>query len=114
MRFDMICGQDHVRHRSEDMVQRHYQAQPPVAVRGSENSPGGVFPNDGQVQRTRRTITDATVKRFHHHDQPRTHLAEVMAAYDLARRLKTLASHGPSTDGGPRLALTPCEYICKI
>src|SRR5690606_29644796 len=41
---------------------------------------------------------------FHYetHDQLRTHLADFMAAYNFARRLKTL--------GG----LTPYEYICKI
>ena len=51
-----------------------------------------------------RTIKDATVKRFHYdcHDPLRTHLADFMAAYNFARRLKTL--------GG----LTPYEYICKI
>ena len=51
-----------------------------------------------------RTIKDATVKRFHYddHDQLRTHLTDFMAAYNFARRLKTL--------GG----LTPYEYICKI
>jgi len=43
-------------------------------------------------------------KRFHYetHDQLRTHLADFLAAYNFARRLKTL--------GG----LTPYEYICKI
>lgn len=51
-----------------------------------------------------RTIKDATVKRFHYdsHDQLRTHLADFMAAYNFARRLKTLGD------------LTPYEYICKI
>jgi transposase InsO family protein len=51
-----------------------------------------------------RTIKEATVKRFHYdsHDQLRTHLADFLAAYNFARRLKTL--------GG----LTPYEYICKI
>ena len=51
-----------------------------------------------------RTIKDATVKRFHYdsHDQLRAHLTDFMAAYNFARRLKTL--------GG----LTPYEYICKI
>lgn len=51
-----------------------------------------------------RTIKGATVKRFHYHDhnQLRTHLAEFMAAYNCARRLKIL--------GG----FTPYEYICKI
>lgn len=57
-----------------------------------------------QVERMNRTIKDATVKCFHYddHDQLRTHLADFMAAYNFARRLKTL--------GG----LTPYEYICKI
>ena len=57
-----------------------------------------------QVERMNRTIKDATVKRFHYddHDQLRTHLSDFMAAYNFARRLKTL--------GG----LTPYEYICKI
>ena len=51
-----------------------------------------------------RTIKDATVKRFHYdsHDQLRTHLADFLAAYNFARRLKTLNG------------LTPYEYICKI
>ena len=51
-----------------------------------------------------RTIKEATVKRFHYenHDQLRTHLADFMAAYNFARRLKTLSG------------LTPYEYICKI
>ena len=59
---------------------------------------------NGQVERMNRTIKDATVKRFHYddHSQLRTHLADFMAAYNFARRLKTL--------GG----LTPYEYICKI
>jgi transposase-like protein len=59
---------------------------------------------NGQVERMNRTIKDATVKRFHYddHNQLRAHLADFMAAYNFARRLKTL--------GG----LTPYEYICKI
>ena len=54
--------------------------------------------------RTDRTIKDATVKRFHcdSHDQLRTHLADFLAAYNFARRLKTLNG------------LTPYEYTCKI
>jgi transposase InsO family protein len=56
------------------------------------------------VERMNRTIKDATVKRFHYdsHDQLRAHLRDFLAAYNFARRLKTL--------GG----LTPYEYICKI
>ncbi len=44
------------------------------------------------------------MKRFHYenHNPPRTHLADFLAAYDFARRLKTLNG------------LTPYEYICKI
>lgn len=59
---------------------------------------------NGQVERMNRTIKEATVKRFHYdsHNQLRTHLGDFMAAYNFARRLKTL--------GG----LTPYEYICKI
>jgi hypothetical protein len=51
-----------------------------------------------------RTIKEATVKRFHcvNHDELRTHLSDVMAAYNFARRLKTLNGR------------TPCGYICKI
>ena len=51
-----------------------------------------------------RTIKQATVKRFHceSHDQLRTHLTDFLAAYNFARRLKTLNG------------LTPYVYICKI
>lgn len=39
-----------------------------------------------------RTIKDATVKGYHFdgHEQLRTHLADFMAAYNFAGRLKTL------------------------
>lgn len=48
-----------------------------------------------------RTIKDVTVKRYHcdSHDHLRTHLTDFMAAYNFARRLKTLNG------------LTPYEYI---
>ncbi len=51
-----------------------------------------------------RTIKDATIKRFLYdsHDQLRTHLADNMAAYNFARRLKTLSG------------LIPYEYIVRI
>lgn len=50
-----------------------------------------------------RTIKEATVKRFHYetHDQLRQHLADFVAAYNFARRLKTLRG------------LTPYEFICQ-
>ena len=61
---------------------------------------------EGEAERRmiRWIILPLSVKRFHYddHDQFRTHLADFMAAYNSARRLKTL--------GG----LTPYEYICKI
>ena len=83
MRFDMICEANGIEHRL--------------------TKPNHPWTN-GQVERMNRTIKDATVKRFHYdnHDQLRAHLADFMAAYNFARRLKTL--------GG----LTPYEYICKI
>lgn len=51
-----------------------------------------------------RTIKDATVKRFHYesHAQLRTHIADFIAAYNFARRLKTLNG------------LTPNECVCKV
>jgi transposase InsO family protein len=58
---------------------------------------------NGQVERMNRTIKEATVQRYHYenHAQLRTHLADFVAAYNFARRLKTL--------GG----LTAYEFICK-
>ena len=58
---------------------------------------------NGQVERMNRTIKDATVKRFYYesHHQLRQHLADFVAAYNFARRLKTLRG------------LTPYEAICK-
>ena len=83
MRFDMICEANGIEHRL--------------------TKPNHPWTN-GQVERMNRKIKDATVKRYHYdgHEQLRTHLADFMAAYNFARRLKTL--------GG----LTPYEYICKI
>ena len=55
-------------------------------------------------QKTIRGIVfPLNVKRFHYerHDQLRTHLTDFIAAYNFARRLKTLNG------------LTPYEYICK-
>jgi transposase InsO family protein len=61
------------------------------------------MPDNGQVERMNRTIKDATVKRFDYdsHDQLRQHLTDFVAAYNFARRLKTLRG------------LTPYEAICK-
>jgi hypothetical protein len=51
-----------------------------------------------------RTIKDATVRRFHceSHDQLRARLADFSAAYNFARRLKTLSG------------FTSYEYVCKV
>ena len=50
-----------------------------------------------------RTIKDAIVKRYHYasHDQLIRHLDDLVAAYNFARRLKTLNG------------LTPYEFVCK-
>jgi len=55
-------------------------------------------------ERMKRSIKEATVKRFHYesHDQLRTHLADFIAANNFARRLETLSG------------LMPYEYIAKI
>ena len=83
MRFDMLCEANGIEHRL--------------------TKPNHPWTN-GQVERMNRTIKEATVKRFHYenHDQLRTHLTDFMAAYNFARRLKTLNG------------LTPYEYICNI
>ena len=92
MRFDMICEASGIEHRL--------------------TKPNHPWTN-GQVERMNRTIKEATVKRFHYdsHDQLRTHLAYFgcsappfggVAAYDFARRLKTL-------DG-----LTPYEHLARL
>jgi len=60
---------------------------------------------NGQVERMNRTIKEATVKRYHYHShghgQLRQHLTDFVAAYNFARRLKTLKG------------LIPYEAICK-
>ena len=83
MRFDMICEANGIEHRL--------------------TKPNHPWTN-GQVERMNRTIKEATVKRFHYesHDQLRVYLADFLAAYNFARRLKTLSG------------LTPYEYIAKI
>ncbi|CAM3975828.1 Transposase, truncated [Paracoccus yeei] len=86
MRFDMICEANGIAHRLT-----------------KPNHPW----NNGQVERMNRTIKEATVKRFHYddHDQLRAHLADFMAAYNFARRLKTLKGSPPtntSASSGPQ------------
>jgi transposase InsO family protein len=95
MRFDMICEANGIEHRL--------------------TKPNHPWTN-GQVERMNRTIKDATVKRFHYdsHDQLRIHLADFIAAYNFARRLKMLVDHCSRTNGAQWSTLTPYEYICKI
>jgi transposase InsO family protein len=59
---------------------------------------------NGQVERMNRTIKEAIVKRFFYdtHEQLKAHLSDFIAAYNFARRLKTLRG------------LTPYEAICKL
>jgi len=59
---------------------------------------------NGQVERMNRTLKESTVRRYHYesHDQLRDHLSAFLAAYNCAKRLKSLRG------------LTPYEYICKI
>ena len=80
--FEYACAQNHIDHRL--------------------TKPRHPWTN-GQVERTGRTLKDATVKRFHYetHDQLRSHLADFIGAYNFGRRLKTLKG------------LTPYEAICK-
>jgi len=58
---------------------------------------------NGQVERMNRTLKEATVRRYHYdsHGQLKGHLAAFLAAYNFAKRLKTLRG------------LTPFEHICK-
>jgi hypothetical protein len=58
----------------------------------------------GPVEQMSRAIKKATVERFQYesHGKLRTHLGDLMAAYNFIRWLKTLSS------------LTPYEYIAKI
>jgi hypothetical protein len=57
---------------------------------------------NGQVERMNRTLKEATVRRYHYdsHEQLREHLATFLAAYNFAKRLKTLRG------------FTPYEHIC--
>ena len=109
MRFDMICeGQTRFVTGSRTVAGgiEHRPTKPnhPWSSEDQKTIRGIVFPRDGQVERMNRTIKEATVKCYHYdsHDQLRAHLADFIAAYNFARRLKTLSG------------LTPYEYICKV
>ena len=81
--FELACAPNHIDHRL--------------------TKPRHPWTN-GQVERMNRTLKEATVRRYHYetHAQRRQHLSDFVAAYNYARRLKTLKG------------LTPSEYICKI
>ena len=76
IQFDMICTTNGTEHRLT-----------------KPNHPS----TNGQVERTNRTIKQATVKRYHYnnHDQLRRHLCDFLNAYYCARRLKTLSRLTP-------------------
>ena len=80
--FDMRCRENGIEHRL--------------------TKPNHSWTN-GQVERMNRTLKEATVRRYHYetHDQLREHLDTFLAAYNFAKRLKTLRG------------LTPYEFICK-
>src|SRR4029077_16784600 len=58
---------------------------------------------NGQGERMNRPVKEATVNRYHYdsHEQLRAHLADLVTAYNFARRLKILKG------------LSPYEYICN-
>jgi transposase InsO family protein len=58
---------------------------------------------NGQVERMNRTITEATVRRYHYstHQHLNAHLSAFLDAYSFAKRLNTLRG------------LTPYGAICK-
>ena len=83
-RFDMICDANDIKYRLTKAL--------PSAV----ERPNHPWTN-GQVERINRTIKEATVKRFHYesHGQLGVHHADFTAAYNIARRLKTLSGLTP-------------------
>ena len=64
----------------------------PFRKQPDNEAPADLIPDNGQVERMNQTIKGATVKRYHYesHDQLVRHLADFVAAYNFARRLKTL------------------------
>jgi hypothetical protein len=60
---------------------------------------------NGQVERMNRTLKEATVQRYYYdtHEQLRQHLADFLAAYNFAKRLKMLKGLTParSRSGSP-------------
>lgn len=79
--FDRVCHQHGIEHRL--------------------TKPNHPWTN-GQVERMNRTLKEATVKRYHYetHQHLEQHLHTFLAAYNFAKRLKTLRG------------LTPYEFVC--
>ena len=94
--FDRVCDENDIEHRLT-------KVNHPWSEEDQETVQWTVSPTNGQVERVNLTIKEATVRRYHYagHDQLRTHLADFIAAYNHARRLKMLRG------------LTPYEYIVK-
>ena len=86
MRFDMICEANGIEHRLAK-PNHPWTNGPPLS--DCKQSPAG-----HRVERMNPTFKEATVKRFHYHnhDQPRTHLADFMATYNVVRRKRTVAA----------------------
>jgi transposase InsO family protein len=94
--FDMRCRENVIEHRLTN-VKYPWSLEERELVQWTNS------PRNGQVERINRTITEATVKRFHYDDQHqfKTHLADFVAAYNFRQRLTSLRG------------LTPYEFICK-
>ena len=125
--FEYTCAQHDIDHRTTKAKHpwtkisstRAVRASPPATSSSGSRLPctttfssskasaimyGGVDVSQNvKVEGMNRTIKGATVRRFYYesHDQLRKHLASFVAAYNFARRLKTLKG------------LTPYEAICK-
>ncbi len=82
VRFDMICAASDIEHRLTKLDHPWM---------------------NGQVERISRTIKESTIKRFHckSHEHLRAHVADFMAVYNFACRLKTFSG------------LTRYDYIDK-
>ena len=93
-RCDMICEANEIEHRPT-------KPNHPWSEEGQAAVWGTVGPTNGQVERTRRTIKEATTKRYHYdsHERLRRRLEPFLDAYNYGQRLKTLK------------ALTPAQFI---
>ena len=95
-RFDMICNANAIEHRLT-------KPNHPWSHEDQKTVRGTVLLNGGQVERRKRTIKNASVKRYFYddHEQLRRHLDLFVDTNNHARRLKTLKG------------LTPAQFIWK-